>query len=356
MTLRIAALTLLLLLDVAATAEDLLEWGELPQLPDSIGVAGPFAGVVDDQLVVAGGANFPAGPPWEQGQKIWYRSAFILDRESSKWRRIDDLLPRPLGYGGAVTIPSGLLCLGGSNEEGHFADVFLIQGVKDKLEVHSFPPLPRPVAHPAVALLGDTIYVAGGLEHPEATSPLASFWKFDLRRESGERRWEELEPWPGPPRFLATAGAMNGEFYLFGGVDLAENADGTTSRRYLKDAYRYVPQEGWQPIADMPYPLAASPAPAIATGQSELVLLGGDTGEHTLQVNQLRENHPGFDRRILAYHPITNTWAARGNRPGPASVTTSAVLWHKQFVVPSGEVQPGIRTPSVVTARPSLTH
>lgn len=351
MILRIVSLALLLFLPLASSAGDLLTWSNLPPLPDPVGFAGPFAGVVDRQLIVAGGANFPDALPWEQGKKLWYANAFILDSAAANWRQIDDLLPRPLGYGGAVTIPSGLLCLGGSNEDGHFADVFLIHNDKGKLEVRPFPPLPRPVAHPAAALLDGMVYVAGGLDHPAATSPLDTFWRLDVRQSSANLQWEELEPWPGPPRFLATAGVIDGAFFLFGGVDLASDADGKPIRNYLKDAYRYIPSEGWKPVANMPYALAASPGPAIPLGQSHLLLAGGDTGEHARQIEQLKDKHPGFNRQILAYHPITDTWAVRGDVPGPASVTSSAVAWQEQFVIASGEIQPGIRTSFVAAAK-----
>ena len=52
----------------------MLEWDELPELPDPIGVAGPFVGVqvdkddsANDVLIVAGGANFPTAP----GEDLW---------------------------------------------------------------------------------------------------------------------------------------------------------------------------------------------------------------------------------------------------------------------------------------------
>ncbi|MDA7528144.1 hypothetical protein N8590_04075, partial [bacterium] len=40
-------------------AKDVLSWSEISSLPDELGVAGPFAGVHKDALIVAGGANFP---------------------------------------------------------------------------------------------------------------------------------------------------------------------------------------------------------------------------------------------------------------------------------------------------------
>ena len=59
-----------------------LEWGRLPDLPDREGFAGVFSGVVsegeEDFLVVAGGANFPDGRPWEDGKKIYYDGIYIL--------------------------------------------------------------------------------------------------------------------------------------------------------------------------------------------------------------------------------------------------------------------------------------
>lgn len=54
-------------------AEDILDWTELPELPElpaQLGVAGPFAGVSNDALIVAGGTNFPNGAPWDGGGKV----------------------------------------------------------------------------------------------------------------------------------------------------------------------------------------------------------------------------------------------------------------------------------------------
>ncbi|MBR90601.1 MAG: galactose oxidase, partial [Verrucomicrobiales bacterium] len=48
-----------------AAAKPSLKWEQLPLFPkDHIGVAGPFVGVHNDVLIVAGGANFPEGMPW----------------------------------------------------------------------------------------------------------------------------------------------------------------------------------------------------------------------------------------------------------------------------------------------------
>ena len=43
-----------------------LAWNKLPDLPNPLGVAGPFVGIHNDVLILSGGANFPNGVPWEK--------------------------------------------------------------------------------------------------------------------------------------------------------------------------------------------------------------------------------------------------------------------------------------------------
>jgi len=68
------------------SAELTLDWRQLPPLPDPTGFAGPFAGTSGGALIVAGGANFPDKMPWEGGRKVWYDTAYVLDRTNGAWR------------------------------------------------------------------------------------------------------------------------------------------------------------------------------------------------------------------------------------------------------------------------------
>ena len=103
-----------------ATGADVLKWTELPALPPAAGkdvqpgVAGPFAGIHNDALIVAGGANFPDALPWRGGKKVWHDDIFVLQRtaDGHAWRT-GFKLPRPLGYGAALGTDEGLLCIGG---------------------------------------------------------------------------------------------------------------------------------------------------------------------------------------------------------------------------------------------------
>ena len=120
-----------------------LEWSQLPPLPDPVGLAGPFVGVSNDVLIIAGGANFPDGPSWEGYPKVWHDQAFALTGPKGHWRT-GLRLPRPLGYGVSVTWNNRIICLGGGDRDRHYADAFMLYWTGEILEIASLPSLPKP--------------------------------------------------------------------------------------------------------------------------------------------------------------------------------------------------------------------
>ena len=346
-----------------------LQWSRLPAIPDHEGFAAPFAGVAGGALVVAGGANFPDKRPWEGGTKIWYDQVFVLEKDDGAWKTAGRL-PRPIGYGVALTTAQGIVCIGGCDSHGHHTDVFLLTLAGGKVAATPLPPLPQPCANMCGALVGNTIYIAGGIATPDATTALKTFWALDLNDVEGGSRppgamsqattdrarksrstWRELEPWPGRERMLATAGACDGSFFLFGGTALHAGADGKPEREYLRDAFRYTPGQGWCRIADPLRMTVAAPSPApVVNGR--LLVLGGDDGA---QIHTPPPAHRGFPRGVMAYDPKTATWSAAGDMP-VARVTVPCVEWRGRFVIPNGEMKPGIRSPEVWTFTPSSSH
>ncbi|MEN6306471.1 MAG: sodium:solute symporter, partial [Anaerohalosphaeraceae bacterium] len=102
----------------AKEPDAILQWSDLPGLPDALGRAGMFVGVHQDALFVAGGANFPV-PVWET-DKVWHDDIFVLTKNPSgvsqgfQWHQ-GFKLPRPLGYGASVSTEQGVVCIGGNN-------------------------------------------------------------------------------------------------------------------------------------------------------------------------------------------------------------------------------------------------
>jgi len=271
---------------------------------------------------------------------VWQNRVFALPDLKTGWLEVGQL-PRPLAYGISVTTPDGLVCLGGSDASRHYAEVFHLSWSNGRLQIKPFPSLPIPLANAAGALLGNTIYIAGGSEQPGERTALDKLFAFDLSQP--QPTWKEREPCPGKPRILPLAAVQEGSFFLVGGIAL-EPTNGTIGRVYLRDAWRYQPAIGWRRIADLPHPIAASPSPAPALGQSHFLVLGGDDGSKL--GFQPIDQHPGFARDILAYHTITDTWTPSGEVPA-ARATVPVASWGGHFVVSSGEVRPGVRSPEV---------
>ncbi len=331
----------------ATTSEDLYRWEELPSIPDAVGLAAPFAGVHNGALIVGGGANFPEGMPWEGGEKVWHDEVYVLTEPDGEWRS-GFRLPRPLAYGISITTPEGVLCIGGDDATRFYRDVFLLTWEDGEIGVTEMPSLPAPAAYATGAMIGRTVYIAGGLSRPEREGPpLHTFWSLDL--SNPELGWEELEPWPGEPRFLSVAAVQGGSFYLLSGATMVE-ADGAWKREYLSDGYRYTPGKGWSRIADLPRPAVAAPSPAPSLGAHHFGVIGGDDGSN-MGFDPLSE-HPGFTRETLVYHTVTDTWSLRSEIPFTSPVTVPTVNWQGKLVIPSGEVRPGVRSPSVWMGEP----
>lgn len=325
-----------------------LDWQKLPPLPNPLGVAGSYAGVSGGALIVAGGANFPDRMPWEGGRKVWHDTAFVLDRTNGAWR--DSLkLPKPLGYGVSVTTSKGVLCIGGCDPTQHVRDVFLLSWHRGELKHTPLTPLPAPLANSCGALVGHTVYIAGGAAAPDATDALKNFWSFDLRGHGA--KWKQIEPWPGPARMLAVAAALGKSFYVLGGADVNLEARGKVVRTYLMDAYRLTPGKDWKRIADLPNLVAGAPTPAPVASPARVFISGGDDG--SLANIEPKSQHPGFPKRVLCYDAAQDKWSVVGDAPA-SRATLPGVPWQGLFVIPSGEAKPGVRSPEVWAVRTSM--
>ncbi|MED6298531.1 MAG: sodium:solute symporter, partial [Verrucomicrobiota bacterium] len=159
---------------ITFAADDLLTWEKLSELPpvngqeENPGVAGPFVGIHNDALIIAGGANFPGKPLWET-DKVWHDEIYVLVRErgsegdSYAWKDGGKLL-RPLAYGASVSTDKGVLCIGGDDATKVYQEVFLLSWDNEKNELtrRALPGLPDPVAYGAATFVNGIVYLVGG--------------------------------------------------------------------------------------------------------------------------------------------------------------------------------------------------
>lgn len=351
----------------ADEAANPLRWSSLPPLPESRGVAGAFAGVSQDHLIVAGGANFPEGMPWDGGLKRFHDRVFVFNHRD-QWKEVQRL-PRPLAYGASVTRGDRVICIGGSDGNVHFAEVFSLHYERGNLVTTHLPNLPYPLAECAAALVGSRVLVVGGMQHPSARQGQREVLELNLRSPPGEQRWRTISNLPGPARIQPCLCVQNGELFVFGGTEISYDAEDTRRLRYLDDAFALkLSTSGeaakWRQLAKMPRPNTASPSPGITLSSGKLVVLGGVAGP---MEGVAPRDHPGFTSEGFVYDVAADSWSVVPELwPAPHSKESSAgedakelaprvcapmVRWHDSWIIVSGEVAPGRRTPGVLVAR-----
>ncbi|UCS92059.1 sodium/solute symporter [Echinicola marina] len=355
-------------------------YGTLPELPaeneggPSLGQAGMFAGVHEDVLILAGGANFPGTAPWKGGTKYYSQKVHVLEKSNGTYRWVKGInlqLATPVAYGTSISTPEGLLCIGGQNQDSVFKEVFLLKWNSEsrQVELQFLPDLPLALCNAAGGLIGNRVFLAGG-EGKEVSN---AFLSLDLEEE--KLIWEQLTSWPGEARSHAMAAVQsNGEyecFYFFGG----RNKKGNGISDLYSNAFCYDPiRAEWKKISPLQdgngQVLSFSAGTAAAQGAGHIVFYGGVKGEtfnqlehyaailksatDSLTISQIieqrdsvLENHSGFDQSVLLYHTVTDSWQNMGELPFKTPVTTTAVKWGTDVILPSGEIAPGIRTPEI---------
>jgi N-acetylneuraminate epimerase len=374
-------LTLLMLTTDAIWAQkkDAMQWkiaGELPAAngqEKSLGVAGPVAGVNNDVLLVAGGANFPDAMPWLGGKKKYYSEGFVFKKQNdslSSFKKFQ--LPSSIGYTANCSTPKGVVAAGGESENGISNKVLLLEWNRatEAVEVNYLPDLPLALTNAAIACNENIIYLAGG-----ETKEGASNRFFSLDIENVSAGWKELPQLAKPVSHAVIVVQLNGQhncIYLIGGRK--RNAGG------ISDLYASVYQfdlstNQWQQKRSLPYPLSAGTG--VATGDNGVFVFGGDRGEtfhktelliaeiakekdeeRKQKLNEekavLQASHPGFSKEVLLYNAAKDKWTKTGCIPFDAPVTTTAIKWNKEVVIPSGEIKAGVRTPQILKAETRL--
>lgn len=355
-----------------------ISWKMAAQLPGandkiSIGVAGPVNGVSNHALLVAGGANFPNGMPWEGGKKFFSDEIHILEKKGDEFvwnKNVKDSLLEPIAYCGTASTKEGIVCVGGENEKGISKEVFLLNwdSLNNKVIIKSLPGLPLALTNVAVTHIGNVVYAAGGDERNCSSD---RFLSLDLNDENSQ--WKSLTDLP-----LAVANAsliaQGNKLYLIGGR--SKTSSGISELHHTTFVYD-IDKRTWNKLAnicDGKNTTNLSAAGAIAIGKNYILMIGGDDGEtfHKIETyisqiakanspeekaklteekNALVIDHNGFSKKLLLYHIALDWWTNMGNYPYPAQVTTNAVMWGDDIVVSNGEIKPGVRTPDIIIGK-----
>ena len=354
-----------------------IEWKTIAELPPfrdqskSIGVAGPVVGIINNKLIVAGGANFPDKMPWQGGKKIYYNNISIFNKEKEQvfQEKIQNSLTSNIAYAANCITPLGVVYAGGENELGLSDKVYLLQWdeASNNLRQTKLPDLPVETTNGSLVCIDNTIYFLGG---ETLTNTTNQFYSLNLIKIN--QGWMTLPVLPKPlSNMVVVAQYLNGQkqIYLMGGR--AKQKNGISD--FSSDVYSFdIHLKIWDKKKPLPYPLSAGTGAVFS--EKYILLFGGDQGERFNKVeqtisninlekeqfkkenlisikNKLLESHPGFSNEILLYNTQKNIWLSNGFIPFNTSVTTNLVQWGDEIIIPSGEIKAGVRTPRILSAK-----
>jgi serine/threonine protein kinase/N-acetylneuraminic acid mutarotase len=252
-------------------------WTTLPELPgrrSDFGVAS-----ADGRLVVVGGVS--------QGEVL--KSVVALDLASQSWNGLPDLeTPR---HGMAVAgVGKTIFAIGGANGVGDSGITSSAEALKlaprkpqPASEWRMLPDAPTERLMTAWAVLGDEIWIAGGLRQGETLPTVQSF-----NTKTGE--WQERPPLPVPLHH-ATATAYRGEMVIIGGA--TETLSDASNKVF---AFR---NGNWEELPPLQH---ARAAPAAAVVGDKLVVVGGQDQKQLVKQTEV------FDG---------NSWTQAADMPTP---------------------------------------
>jgi solute:Na+ symporter, SSS family len=355
-----------------------ISWSKIAELPgtgtgQNLGVAGAFAGVHNGVLIVAGGANFPAGMPWQGGKKVYNDLIYVLqkDGKSAKWIPSKTVhLKQKIAYGASVSTAEGVVCIGGEYGQGASTKVFLMQWNASASDVtfKNLPDLPLPIANAGATSIGSVIYLSGGESDGKASD---RFLSMDL--SAANPVWKDLPRIPVAMSHSVVVAQSNGKnncVYVLGG----RNGTSSGISQLHGSVFCFDPHYNtWKKLNDIgngSMSTSLSAGTGVANGASYIIMISGDKGNIFHQIETLNTkiaksvneaekvnlqtekvslltSHAGFSKDVLLYNTITNVWSKIGEVPDYGQVTTNAVKWDNEIYIPSGEIKPGTRTPVI---------
>lgn len=267
-------------------------WRSAPPMPVAMGeVAG---GVIAGRLYLVG---------WG------HNATMVLDLGTGAWAPLDRARHRPVaGHHSAAEVFDGeLYVVGGLHQTGSLEAVQIYNPARD--EWRYGPPLPYATGSAASAIIGDQLYVAGGIVTGDTTTRQAV--RLDLREGGG---WQPVAPMPRA-RNHAAAATDGQRLYVFGGRGPG-SGDSNMLANGFDDVQIYDPEtDSW--VASGGGREAPLPLPQGRGGMGKAVYLGGEFyvfGGETLDGPGATAD--GVYSRVDIYDPVANRW-----RAGPALLT-----------------------------------
>ena len=338
------------------------------------GVSASYAALIDDNLLVAGGCNFPDKLGFEGGKKVFYDEILLFNKTQNQWQTIGKL-PEAAAYGVSVAIPDGYLWIGGQTATNSLANCYKVQYSKEKaLTLNSFPALPEPLDNFSGASVGSKVFVAGGNASGKASN------KVFYINTATDKEWKQLPDFPGDARVQPVLAAIEKDndtlLYVLGGFF---GGDATKTPTMGEKVLAFsLKQQQWHEVALQENPnkeiFSLTGATALAIDNRYIACFGGVN--HSLFINTITDlYHLGKDTSLtdeqrkqknydymshymtqpIAYYKFnqecylfdthTKQWSVLNTQPDFARAGATLVGTSSEFYLIQGELKPGVRSP-----------
>lgn len=327
-----------------------------PNHPIPHGVSAPFAGIINDWMIVAGGCNFPDIPAAKGGKKVYYSEIYAINmKEKSKGWKLLGQLPQNMAYGATVLIGDNLYFIGGENENGKLNSAYKLSMDCEagNVYIETLPSIPECMTNLSGTAIGNDIYITGGMTETDRNS---------LYRLSAlsSGKWEKLTSYPGNKR-IQSIFLSNGknELYLIGGFQSpSKKKEAVLSDDIL--CYN-VDKSSWKRLIDLP--LDGNGEKRCLVGGSGivhndmLILTGGVN--YTIFKNAINGKAPEgylekpvewykFNDDVLFYNLKNNTWYVADDVKGMNKAGGVLLEYEDVLYMICGEIKPGIRCGEIV--------
>ena len=340
------------------------------------GVSAAYAALIDDNLLVAGGCNFPDKLGFEGGKKVFYDEILLFNKTQNQWQTIGKL-PEAAAYGVSVAIPDGYLWIGGQTATNSLANCYKVQYSKEKaLTLNSFPALPEPLDNFSGASVGSKVFVAGGNASGKASN------KVFYINTATDKEWKQLPDFPGDARVQPVLAAIEKDndtlLYVLGGFF---GGDATKTPAMGEKVLAFsLKQQQWHEVALQENPnkeiFSLTGATALAIDNRYIACFGGVN--HSLFINTITDlYHLGKDTSLtdeqrkqknydymshymtqpIAYYKFnqecylfdthTKQWLVLNTQPDFARAGATLVGTPSEFYLIQGELKPGVRSPKI---------
>lgn len=346
------------------------------------GVSACYAGVHRGRLLMAGGCNFPEVPAAEGGKKRFYRGIYATDASADSlfaWKKVGEL-PVEAAYGVSVSTPRGIICAGGTNQNGALSAVFRISLTEkgDAAVIDTLPALPCTIDNMGGTISGHTLFVAGGNVNGVPSNTL-----YCLDLDKPDAGWTQLPDFPGAPRTqpVCVAQHKGAESLLFLWGGFAGAGEGRKATLSVDGLCYHPAEKRWTPVAAPvgtdSVEVSLGGGVGIACADSLVLCTGGVNKDIFLSALKREEHMKAalaegnqavvdslkavaktymsmspedyrFNDRILVYHTSDDRWEEILRYSGTARAGAALVGADGVFYNIAGELKPGIRTPEIV--------